>query len=146
MSEALENTEVEQIDPAAFEAQMLAEAQAKANDPAEQAAQIFKAYKPGFERAVDNMTKQGLQRLLKALVMSPLEDAPLAHDKEREAYFYGNTMLESKLIMQLTTISHNTEEILASYEEMQAAAQNEYVYGEEAVKLTEGDNTNESNS
>jgi hypothetical protein len=120
------------IDPEVFEAQLLAEAQRKASDPAEQAAQIFKAYKKGFETSIDNMTKQGLQRLIKALVMSPLEDTPLPHQKEQEAFFYGNSMLEAKFIMQLHTINENTEHILEEYEKMKGSIKSDFLYGDEA--------------
>lgn len=135
-----ENAEVAQVvdsnqpivDPIEFEKQMLAEAEQKANDPAEQAAQMFKAYKKGFELSVEKLSAKSVKRLIKALVLAPLEKAPLVNQNEHEAYFYANSMLEAKFIMTLTAMNHSSEEILAGYEDLQKEVTTDVIYGDEA--------------
>lgn len=135
MSE-VENLEVVEtpqvIDSAAFEAEMLAEAEQKANDPAEQAAQIFKAYQRSFEKSIERLPKQALYRLVKALVLAPLEKVSLEHENEHEAYFYANSMIEAKTVMQLSVMQNSMEETFQAYEELQKEVTTDVIYGEEA--------------
>ena len=124
--------EAQVLDPVEFEKQMLAEAEQKANDPAEQAAQIFKAYQKAFEKSVERLPKQALARLVKALVLAPLEKVSLEHENEHEAYFYANSMIEAKTVMQLSVMQNSMEDTFNEYEKMKEATTTEVIYGDEA--------------
>ncbi len=131
MSEEI--NQIETVDPAQVEAEMLAAAEAKANDPAEQAAQLFKAYKNSYERSIAKLSSKSLRRLLKALVLAPLENAPLVNQAEHEAYFYGDSMLQAKFLMGMKVYMDSAEEIA----KMQDSMQTEFVYGDDIKKLDE---------
>ena len=134
MSEAIEQPEI--LDPEKVEAEMLAAAEAKANDPTEQAAQLFKAYTNSYQRAIKKLSSKQMRRLLQTLVLSPLEKTPaLVSQEEHEAFFYGDSMLQAKFIMGMKVYMDSAQEI----EAMQKEIITETVYGDEAVALQKED-------
>lgn len=89
------------LDPAQVEADMIAEEQRKAQDPSEQAAMLFNAYTNGFKDSVRSLPKKSLLRVLEAVTMSPLVKTTLINDAEKTAFYYADSMLQAKFVMQL---------------------------------------------
>lgn len=123
------------LDPAQVEAEMLEEQRQRDNDPIENAARLFKAYHKGYENAVKKLSSKSKTRLLKALVLAPLENAPLVNKEEHEAYFYGDSMLQAKFIMQMAVYKDSAEEIAKMQDELKT----DFVYGDEAKTIQEGE-------
>lgn len=105
--------ELKLVDPKQVEAEMIAEAKKKSEDPAEQAAMVFTMYKSNFERAVKKLKGKAHTRLLNALVMSPLVEVKLLTEAEKEAYFFGDSMIQAKFVMMMQTYKDSAEEIIA---------------------------------
>lgn len=114
MSEEAEqlNPEIKMVDPKAVEAEMIAEAKKRADDPAEQAAMVFTMYKANFERALKKLKGKAHTRLINALVLAPLVDAPLLTDAEKEAYFFGDSMIQAKWVMQMEMYRSSAQEVI----------------------------------
>lgn len=109
MSEALE---VQKVDPKAVEAEMVAEAKRKAEDPAEQAAMVFTMYRQNYERAVKKLKGKAHTRLLNALVMTPLVPVELITDAEKEAYYFADSMIQAKFVMSMEIFRNSAQEII----------------------------------
>ena len=123
MSEA---EEIKLLDPAQVEAEMLAVAEAKANDPAEQAATLFRMYKASYERAIAKLSSRGKTRVLQALVFSPLHDVILPKIEEKEAFYFGDSMLQAKFVMQMEVFKESVEDMV----KFQDNVKTETTYGE----------------
>lgn len=106
-----EETQV-MLDPAQVEADMIAEEQRKANDPAEQAAILFNAYTNGFKDSVRTLPKKSLLRVLEAVVMSPLVKTTLINDAEKQAFYYADSMLQAKFVMQLAMYKETFDQLV----------------------------------
>lgn len=104
------------VDPKAVEAEMIAEAKRKAEDPAEQAAMVFTTYRTGYERAVKKLKGKAHTRLLNALVMAPLVSVELITEAEKEAYYYADSMIQAKWIMSMQVFKDSAQEIIDGVE------------------------------
>lgn len=113
MSEAIQETP-EVIDSIAIERQMLEDAKKKSDDPIETAAMMFTMYRPNFSKSLAKLSSRGRARVLEALVLSPLIEIKLANEAEKEAFFYGDSMLQAKFIMTMSTYKDHAEELLAA--------------------------------
>lgn len=123
------------LDPAQIEAEMLEEQRQRDNDPIENAARLFKAYHKGYENAIKKLSSKSKSRVLRALVLAPLESAPLVNKDEHEAYFYGDSMLQAKFILQMEVYKNSAEEIAKMQDELKT----DFVYGDEAKNLPGGE-------
>lgn len=113
MSEAQEIT---MVDPKAVEAEMVAEAKRKAEDPAEQAAMVFTMYRQNYERAVKKLKGKAHTRLLNALVMAPLVSIDLVTEAEKEAYYFADSMIQAKFVLMMDTYKNSAQEIIDGVE------------------------------
>lgn len=129
MSEAIEENVEQKVDPVQIEKELLAEAKKKSEDPAEQAAMVFTMYKANFESAMKNLRKKGAhERLLKALVMSPLEKIELITEAEKEAFFFGDSMIQAKFVMMMDTYRNSAQELIDAQDLANSATiETEYV-------------------
>lgn len=100
------------LDPDQVEAEMLAAAEAKRNDPAEQAAMLFTAYQSLFEKSVAKLKGKAHTRVLKALVMAPLVKVDLITEAEKEAFYFGDSMLQAKFVMVMDTYKNSAQELM----------------------------------
>lgn len=127
-AEEINNTTVSVPEPTPAEAAPAAAEQAPALDPTSRAEQekqfeqnydpfsapagLFGLYGPRFLGLVENkLSNKSLRRVLKSLVMLPLEPLhPNKNNKEEvEAYQIGHKMLEAKYLMMLFS-AHQAEE------------------------------------
>lgn len=115
MSEAI-SPEIQMVDPKAVEAEMVAEAKRKAEDPAEQAAMVFTMYRQNYERAVKKLKGKAHTRLLNALVMAPLVSVELITEAEKEAYYYADSMIQAKFVMSMEVFRESAQEIIDGVE------------------------------
>lgn len=118
--EVSEASEVEQaeeakldFDPKAIEAQMVAAAQARAEDPTETASQAYGMYVPHFKRALPKLSTRGLRRLVNYLVLYPLEqeDFRAANDFEKEMMQLTGQLVEAKFIMIMDSYRQHAEQL-----------------------------------
>ena len=100
------------VDPVEVEKRMIEEAKKKSEDPAEQAAMVFTMYKSNFERALAKLKGKAHTRLLNALVMAPLVEVKLITEAEKEAYFFGDSMIQAKFVMMMDTYKNSAQEII----------------------------------
>ena len=113
MSELAEiSPEIQMVDPKAVEAEMVAEAKRKAEDPAEQAAMVFTMYRQNYERAVKKLKGKAHTRLLNALVMAPLVSVELITEAEKEAYYFADSMIQAKFVMSMEMYRESAQEII----------------------------------
>lgn len=115
MSEAI-SPEIQMVDPKAVEAEMVAEAKRKSEDPAEQAAMVFTMYRQNYERAVKKLKGKAHTRLLNALVMAPLVPVELITDAEKEAYYFADSMIQAKFVMSMEVFRESAQEIIDGVE------------------------------
>jgi hypothetical protein len=120
MSEETQDTEATQvedaqleIDPKALEAQMIAAAQARAEDPIETASQAYGMYVPHFKRAIPKLSTRGLRRLVNYLVLYPLEqeDFRAANDFEKQVMQLAGQLSEAKFVMIMATYQENAQKL-----------------------------------
>ena len=104
--------EIKRVDPKVVEAEMIAEAKRKAEDPAEQAAMVFTMYRQNFERALAKLKGKAHTRLLKALVMAPLVPVELVTAAEKEAYYFADSMIQAKFVMSMEVFRESAQEII----------------------------------
>lgn len=76
-------------------------------DPAEMAATLYTLYLPKMIALIDAMSGKGAKRVLKHLLVDKLIDNDLSHPNEAEknAFFIGDRLLESKYVMILHTFA-----------------------------------------
>lgn len=96
-------------------------------DPMAGIAQMIAAYKIPFVNLVDQLSNKSLRRLLKSLVLLPLEDyfPNLKNKEEKTAFAVGEKLLQAKL-----TLIHYT----ALEEQAKQAAEREKILAENAAK------------
>jgi hypothetical protein len=101
------------IDARQIEADMIAAAQAKAQDPSEMAAQMFAMYVPHFKQGLSKLSTRGLRRVLQNAVLYPLEqdDIRTSSDFERQMVQLVSSLLECKFIMIMDTYKNNAEQL-----------------------------------
>jgi hypothetical protein len=101
------------IDARQIEADMIAAAQAKAQDPSEMAAQMFAMYVPHFKQGLSKLSTRGLRRVLQNAVLYSLEqdDIRTSSDFERQMVQLVSSLLECKFIMIMDTYKNNAEQL-----------------------------------
>lgn len=109
-----------EIDARQIEADMIAAAQAKAQDPSEMAAQMFAMYVPHFKQGLSKLSTRGLRRVLQNAVLYPLEqdDIRTSSEFEKQMVQLVSSLLECKFIMIMDTYKNNAEQL---YEASQAS-------------------------
>jgi hypothetical protein len=122
----LDNPEaVAKATPEEIEAQLVKEQIPE--DPMAGIAQMIAGYKTPFVNLVDGLSSKSLKRLLKALVLLPLEDfvPNMKRKEEKTAFLVGEKLLHAKL-----TMIHYT----ALEEQARQAADRERILAENAAK------------
>lgn len=101
------------FDPKAMEEEMIAMAQARAEDPTETASQAYGMYVPHFKRALPKLSTRGLRRLVNYLVLYPLEqnDFRAANDFEKEMMQLTGQLVEAKFIMIMDTYNQHAQQL-----------------------------------
>src|SRR5690554_1017013 len=101
------------FDPKEVEQQMIEAAEARAQDPLEMAATVFRMYMPYFDQALPKLSTRGLRRVIKYLVKYPLEqdDIGAASQFEKDFMNLANSLAEAKYVMIMETYRQNAEEL-----------------------------------
>jgi len=101
------------IDPRAMEKELLAVAEARAQDPSEMAAMLFQMYVPHFKAGLSKLSTRGLRRVLQNAVLYPLEqdDIRTSSEFEKQMVQLVSSLLEAKFIMILDTYKNNAQEL-----------------------------------
>ncbi len=102
-----------EFDPKAMEEQMIAAAQARAEDPTETASQAYGMYVPHYKASIPKLSTRGLRRLLNYLVLYPLDqtDFKAANDFEKQMMQLTGQLVEAKFIMILDTYNQHATEL-----------------------------------
>ena len=102
---------VEEFDSKAIEEELLAKAEANAEDPMQQASAMFGLYMPKFKQGVDKLSSRAKSRVLKALIEYPLNEKAYQHSShhEKEMVAIGDAVLQAKFLMVLTTMHSSPE-------------------------------------
>lgn len=120
MSEETQVDDVEEtgtVDPTfdhkAIEAQMIAAAQARAEDPMETAGTAYQMYVPHFKTALPKISTRGLRRVIQYLVLYPLEKDSVNAASEFEKQFMQlvNSLVEAKFVMIMHSYSENAKNL-----------------------------------
>lgn len=84
-------------------------------------AMLFSFYWPIVSNKIDTLSNNSLRRLLKAIICIPLEDAKLNLKlvEEREVYAICERLMEAKLVMTLTALYENQDELKKLSEDSQ---------------------------
>ena len=101
------------IDAREIERQMLEQAETKAQDPSEMAAQIYSMYVPHFKAAVQKLSTRGLRRVLLNAVLYPLEqdDIKASSEFEKQMVQLVSSLLEAKFILIMDQYRLNAEQL-----------------------------------
>lgn len=101
------------FDPKALEAQMVAAAQARAEDPIETASQAYGMYVPHYKTAIPKLSTRGLRRLLNYLVLYPLDqtDFKAANDFEKQMMQLTGQLVEAKFVMIMATYNEHAQKL-----------------------------------
>ena len=101
------------IDAREIERQMLEQAETKAQDPSEMAAQIYNMYVPHFKAAVQKLSTRGLRRVLLNAVLYPLEqdDIKASSEFEKQMVQLVSSLLEAKFILIMDQYRLNAEQL-----------------------------------
>lgn len=120
-----------EFDPKAVEAQMIAAAQARAEDPIETAGTAYQMYVPHFKAALPKISTRGLRRVIQYLVLYPLEKDSVNAATEFEKQFMQlvNSLVEAKFVMVMASYRDNAEALYA--------AQNTKLTEEEKTEVVE---------
>lgn len=105
-----------EIDARQIEADMIAAAEARAQDPADAAAQMFQMYVPHFKAGLSKLSTRGLRRVLQNAVLYPLEqdDIRTSSEFEKSMVQLVSSLLECKFIMIMDTYKNNAEQLYAA--------------------------------
>jgi len=123
------------VDPKEIEKQMIAAAEARANDIEGMALSTYRQLHPRFMQGIHMLSSKGRVRLLKALVDYPVNPGKyLLNDLEKEVLEVGSMLIESKFILVMNTYAEHVEELVE-------AAEGEEVdlTEEEKQELTQGE-------
>jgi hypothetical protein len=101
------------FDPRQIERDMIAAAEARAQDPSEMAATAYSMYIPHYKRAIPKLSTRGLRRVLNYLVLYPLEqdDIKSANEFEKQVMQLVNSLVEAKFIMIMDSYSKNAQAV-----------------------------------
>lgn len=102
-----------------IEADMLAAAEARAQDPVTMSSDMYAMYVPHFKRILPKLSTRSLRRILSFLVLYPLEkdSVKATSDLEKEVMHLTNSLIEAKFIMIMSTYAEHAQEL---YEASQA--------------------------
>ncbi len=108
------------VDPKEIERQLIAGAQARAEDPIETAGTAYQIYVPHFKAALPKISTRGLRRVLQYLVLYPLEKDSVNAASEFEKQFMQlvNSLVEAKFVMVMASYQQNAQQL---YDAEQAA-------------------------
>lgn len=101
------------IDPRQIEMDMIAAAEARAQDPAEAASQLFFMYSPHFKAGVKKLSTRGLRRVLLNAVLYPLEQDSIntSSEFEKQMVQLVSSLLEAKFILIMDQYRANAEKL-----------------------------------
>lgn len=104
------------FDPKEVEAELIRQAEARAEDPIESAAMAYQMYVPHFKRLLPKISTRGLRRVLQYLVLYPLEKESVTAASEFEKQFMQlvNSLVEAKVLMVLDSYRQNAEALYAA--------------------------------
>ena len=107
-----ENATLE-INAKEIEEQMIAAAEARAQDPIEMAASVLHMYAPYLKNAIPKLSTRGLRRLVNFLVFYPFEqdDVKPGSEFERDVMNLANQLVEAKFVMIMETYRNSAEQI-----------------------------------
>ncbi len=102
-----------EIDTRQIELDMVAAAEARAQDPSEMAAMMFQMYVPHFKAGLAKLSTRGLRRVLQNAVLYPLEQDEIktSSDFEKQMVQLVSSLLEAKFIMILDTYKNNAQQL-----------------------------------
>jgi hypothetical protein len=102
-----------EIDTRQIELDMVAAAEARAQDPSEMAAMMFQMYVPHFKAGLAKLSTRGLRRVLQNAVLYPLEQDEIRTSSEFEKQMVQlvSSLLEAKFIMIMDTYKNNAEQL-----------------------------------
>lgn len=101
------------FDPKQVEQDMIAAAQARAQDPGEMAATMYRMYVPHFKAGVTKLSTRALRRVLLGAVLYPLEQNDFKGHSEFEKQMIQlvSSLLECKFVMIMDTFNANAQQI-----------------------------------
>ena len=101
------------FDPKQVEKDMIAAAEARAQDPGEMAATMYRMYVPHFKAGVTKLSTRALRRVLLGAVLYPLEQNDFKGHSEFEKQMIQlvSSLLECKFVMIMDTFNANAEKI-----------------------------------
>ncbi len=128
------------FDPRQIERDMIAAAEARAQDPSEMAATAYSMYIPHYKRAIPKLSTRGLRRVLNYLVLYPLEqdDIKSANEFEKQVMQLVNSLVEAKFIMIMDSYSKNAQAVYdASQNQATSEETNEVIQNLREAGITE---------
>ena len=107
------------IDARQLELDMIAEAQNRAQDPAETAAMVYTMYRAQYLARVNKLSGRAKNRVLNMLVQYPLngENIKFTSDLEKEVYFLADSMIQAKFVLMMETYKNGAEQLVTAQEE-----------------------------
>ena len=102
-----------EINAKEIEEQMIAAAEARAQDPIEMAASVLHMYAPYLKNAIPKLSTRGLRRLVNFLVFYPFEqdDVKPGSEFERDVMNLANQLVEAKFVMIMSTYTEAAKEL-----------------------------------
>jgi len=114
-------SEQEVLDPKEVEQQLLNEQSQPqvSDDPEEMAATLFTLYRPRYDALVNNLSSNAMRRLLKKMVVFPLNEKEMksTSKEENEAFAISQRLLEAKYVMIMSTYQKAAEEAYKKQQE-----------------------------
>lgn len=101
------------FDPKEVEAQLMEQAQARADDPGEAAATMYHMYVPHFKRLMPGISTRGLRRVLNYMVLYPFEQDSIKAATELEKQFMQlcGSLMEAKFILIMDSYNANAKQL-----------------------------------
>ena len=105
--------EYKEYNPKEIEDELIRQANERAADPGESAAQAYSMYVPHFKRLMPKMSVRGLRRVINYMVLYPLEQDAIKNANELEKQFMQlvNSLVEAKFIMIMDTYNQHAQEL-----------------------------------
>lgn len=102
-----------EFDPKQVEADMIAAAQARAEDPTETAASIYSMYMPTYDRILPKLSTRSLRRVLNYAVKYPFhqDDVKPTSNMEKEVMLLVSTLIEAKVVMIMDQYRLHAEQL-----------------------------------
>ena len=98
---------------------MIAAAEARAEDPSEMAATMYKLYVPHFKAGLAKLSTRGLRRVIQNAVLYPFEqdDIKTSSEFEKQMVQLMSSLLECKFIMIMDTYRQNLPQLVEAAEQ-----------------------------